>query len=649
MSTQFLYITGSDLSANRVVSTADAYLFTDPISGIDSYYRQTADGSGWVLGSGVTYSQNLTGTTFSDNISAPLIYKRTNNITFSTECCERYSQYDTFVFILSGIEDTLNNIIRVDWRALSGGEVNTIQYDIDREFNSDYVYDLAADGPIGGNPKNSLTYKADYDLNSLSESLTTFTPSFTAFRQDGFIDVYDCSLTISKDSIYNVADKLKLLDSQVLPISSLDPLLKVELESPDYVDNLVIRRAVTPTPTLTRTGTGLITPTPTQTTTQTITRTISPTITITKSPTPTPTQTQTQTPTRTVSPTQNVSATGTATRTPTRTSTKHARSYPTPTPTHSPTAFCNSKICTVNYSGSNDKVNVNDVTVNLVYDNVEAGNTKQIISKKPSSVFGTYNLLFYIPRDYVDNYLSCRVDFLNDDPEIHINSVTITDTCSNKEIDKSTPDEDIKLPDPIPLPTPTPQPSPTYKPELPGIRDISENTDYYTFIFYPGAQNTDAGEIVTGGPCFGGFDLPCERKFEVIWSVLKEGEAFSNGKYEKTLVGCTEEMGEMGAPLYIKIPYNKEISDSSGRIAGDEVIGGNYTFSYTSKWTAISNDPSSTNADGDLNGPCTVGDYEYNGEVIFAGPNQDRFNYTVIDKETWLDQDKNFTLVLSQS
>ena len=108
-------------------------------------------------------------------------------------------------------------------------------------------------------------------------------------------------------------------------------------------------------------------------------------------------------------------------------------------------------------------------------------------------------------------------------------------------------------------------------------------------------------------------------------------------------------MGEMGAPLYIKIPYNKEISDSLGRIAGNEVIGGNYTFSYTSKWTAISNDPSSTNADGDLNGPCTVGDYEYNGEVIFAGPNQDRFNYTVIDKETWLDQDKNFTLVLSQS
>ena len=58
MSTQFLYITGTDLSANRVVSTADAYLFTDPISGIDSYYRQTADGSGWVLGGGVTYSQN---------------------------------------------------------------------------------------------------------------------------------------------------------------------------------------------------------------------------------------------------------------------------------------------------------------------------------------------------------------------------------------------------------------------------------------------------------------------------------------------------------------------------------------------------------------------------------------------------------------
>ena len=50
-----------------------------------------------------------------------------------------------------------------------------------------------------------------------------------------------------------------------------------------------------------------------------------------------------------------------------------------------------------------------------------------------------------------------------------------------------------------------------------------------------------------------------------------------------------------------------------------------------------------------LAGPCTFGNTEYTNDVIFAGPNQDRFNYTVIDIDTWKDQDKNFTLVLSQS
>ena len=87
--------------------------------------------------------------------------------------------------------------------------------------------------------------------------------------------------------------------------------------------------------------------------------------------------------------------------------------------------------------------------------------SKLLVRNLPA--FLVHTTFYFIFLDYVDNYLSCRVDFINDDPEIHINSVTITDTCSNKEIDKSKPDEDIILPDPIPLPTPTPQPSPTYK------------------------------------------------------------------------------------------------------------------------------------------------------------------------------------------
>ena len=651
MSTQFIYITGSDLSANRVVSTADGYSFVDPISGFTNFYSNTADGYDYNYGSGVTPSQYLTGSTFSDNISAPLIYKRTNTLTFS----EKYSQYDTFCFVLSGIEDTLNNIIRIDWRPLSGGNISSIQYDIEREFNSDYVYELAADRPIAGNPKNILDYKADYNLDSLSESLTTFTPSFTAFRQDGLIDIFNCNITVCKDSYYNVANEVKLLDSQVLPISSLDPLLKVELESPDYVNNLVIRRAVTPTPTVTRSNTPINpTVTPTQTPTQTPTRSRTPTQTVTHSNTSTPTQTPTQTQTQTPTPTQGVSQTATVTNTPTRTQTRFVKYYPTPTPTHSPTAFCNSQVCTISYTGINNSVLPDSVTFNLVYDLNNNGDSKQIYNKKASTLFGSNTITFNIPRSYVSNYLSCNVSFTGDDPQIHIDTNTITDTCSSDEIDKSnTRDSNgdtFNLPEPIPLPTPTPCASPTYLPDIPGKRTIKENTDYYTFVFYPGAENLDGGEISTEGSCSGGFDIPCERQFEVIYSVTSDnGNVFASGNYDLTLVGCKPGLREMGAPLFIKIPYNNEISDSSGRFAGDEVIGGNYTFTYTVKWTAISNDPSATDEYGDATGPCTFGNTEYTNDVIFAGPNQDRFNYTVIDIDTWKDQDKNFTLVLSQS
>ena len=101
--------------------------------------------------------------------------------------------------------------------------------------------------------------------------------------------------------------------------------------------------------------------------------------------------------------------------------------------------------------------------------------------------------------------------------------------------------------------------------------------------------------------------------------------------------------------LFLKIPFNKQISDSSGRFAGDEVIGGDYTFSYIVKWDALSNDPLSVDEFDDPTGPCIFGNTEYTSEVTFAGPNQDRFNFTVIDEETWKNQDKNFTLVLSQS
>ena len=53
--------------------------------------------------------------------------------------------------------------------------------------------------------------------------------------------------------------------------------------------------------------------------------------------------------------------------------------------------------------------------------------------------------------------------------------------------------------------------------------------------------------------------------------------------------------------------------------------------------------------DGNAAGPCLFGDIDYTTSVVFAGPGQDPDQYTLIPEEKWIDQNKNFTLVFSQS
>ena len=479
MSIKVLYITGSDASVDRDISVADAYDYIDPITGSATSYINTADGNNFDYGSGVAPSQYLTGSTFDQ---PQLVYKRTNEFPFSGI----YSQYDTFVFNLSGIEDASNNIIRIDWQPLSGVAVQSVDYGLDTDFSSQYVYNLAAGLAIGENPKDD-TYSYVYNLDSLTdtslsyESLTTFQPAFSAFRQDGLVDIYNCSLTVSKDSIYNVAGKLKLLDSQVLPISSLDPLLKIELEDPNYVNNLVIRRAVTPTPTRTISNTPAV-PTPSVTTTQTPTRSNTPTQTGTKSITPTPTQTWTQTITLSPSKTINVSTTTTPTITRTQSQTQVVKHRVTPTPSKT-SLICHSQECTVSYTGINDKAETSSITLNLIYNHDGAGNTKTLLSKNVTNFFGTYEVKFYVPIRWVANYLSAEVNFQGENPGISINSINITDTCNRTyKPDTGTVTTD-NLPSPIPPPTPTPKPTPTYNP--PASSPESDDTKYYTFVFLP--------------------------------------------------------------------------------------------------------------------------------------------------------------------
>ena len=78
-----------------------------------------------------------------------------------------FSQYNTFNFDLSGIEDATNNIIRVDWTPISGGEVSSYVWEALPEFSADYVFKLASGLAFGYNPKSYSVYTHNYDLNSL--------------------------------------------------------------------------------------------------------------------------------------------------------------------------------------------------------------------------------------------------------------------------------------------------------------------------------------------------------------------------------------------------------------------------------------------------------------------------------------------------
>ena len=84
MSLLTLHLTGSEVSANRDISVADGYLYVDPATGSSDYYTNTASGVEFP-GEGILWTQALTGTTFVNNISAPLMYKRETDIIFQSD------------------------------------------------------------------------------------------------------------------------------------------------------------------------------------------------------------------------------------------------------------------------------------------------------------------------------------------------------------------------------------------------------------------------------------------------------------------------------------------------------------------------------------------------------------------------------------
>ena len=677
MSSVYLYISGTDANVNQSFDVADAYLYVNPAPTSDSdkenYYTNVANGSTLVPNPSADpgLQQTFSGTTFSDNLSSPLIFKRSTNLTFS----DIYSEFSTFVFNLSGIEDEKNNIIRTEFQP-NNGKILSHTYDpnpIEEAVTGEFVYSLAIGKNVNQvNPKNQ-SFSTSYNLNSLTTSqyLSTFNPRISAFRQDGLVDEYNINVTVSKDSVLNLANKINLISSQVLPITSLDPMIKLELENPNYVNNAVIRRAVTQTPTPTRTKSNA-TPTPSRTATQTRTRTQTVTRTMTKSQTQTPTRTNTQTRTRTQTQTQQATSTRTPTQTKTRTSTKLPQ-FPTPTPSPSKNT-CYSQQIRVNFTGINDKVEQGTIGIVLSYKHDEANRAASTVMKKPLNTFGTYDLDFYVNTSLTAlNKFKASVIFTKEDPGITINSITRISNCKAVK-----PDVSDELPKPIPNPVPTPTKSAIVVPEKPAPKNLKN----ITFVYYLGAQNIDQNPD---------FPNSCTRNFTLRWEVRNgskgydesnfvangifgpvtlETPQYRNGEY---VTGQFPSKAAVGNPVKITVPYDPANIDPE-YFTGAEVLDGNWYLRVHITASALSNncnfmaqvidpdghivcdpetglggsyienDPVCALPDGwggtyyvadpeygfneevDTKqvGPCMFGDLDYTHTYIFAGPDQQK-------------------------
>jgi hypothetical protein len=422
MKTETIYISNTDVSVVDA-DIASAFYINNPTNNSSNYYTNSATSMSFTSN---TWAQSLSGSTFA---GTELIYRRSTTIT-PTPVGRYYSEFNTIGFNLSGINDDINTIIRIDFEPIAN-DIRTVYYNIDNKFKKGQVYNLLAGVNVGYNPKY---YNYSYKFSVAdTESVTTFTPKISAYRQDGMVDEYTIPINISKDSLYNISNKIRLLDTQVLPISSLDPLIKIELESPNYVENIVIRRDVTPTKTRTQTPTGTqaASPTPSRTPTQTRTKTQTPTKTYTRSPTQTPTATQV--------------VTGTVTSAP---------ALPPPVvPTPTPPPTCISETYQISYTGINNSVSPNTVVVGLRYNDNGAFS---VYSKRLTTVFGDNTIDIYVPINLTETNFEPFIKFSDEDPGITITGCTNTSNCNSNIIKNNDEEPVIRVRRPIPIIVVTP-------------------------------------------------------------------------------------------------------------------------------------------------------------------------------------------------
>lgn len=561
MNENFIYITGTDYSVVDA-QVASGYFFIDPYTNTSDYYTNEASAMTFTLS---TFQQSLSGSTFSGD---ELVYKRTTTITPPENV---YSEFSTINYVLSGITDLDNPIIKIVFEPIPN-VFETVNYANVTDYNINTPYLFAIGDSSLNNPKNSI-YKYNYDISASDSDITSFISRFSAYRHDGLVDEYVININIGRDSIYNVADKIKLLEAQILPLSTYDPMLKIELESPNHVNHLALKRNITPTPTrtLTYTPTPNASPTRTKTATKTTTRSTTPVATISNTLTQTPTVTKTPTQTLTKSLTVGVTVSRTKTQTPSQTSRTYAGVTPPPTPSPSLSSICKSKTYTISYTGRNNVVNPSTVYVGLRYNYSQT--IKALYANPLTTVVGVNTIDVNVPVDSTDDQLEFYVYFTGDDPGITFNSKTLTTSCSLDSVDRFVPPLITDPIDPIepsePIIVDPPQVvDPVTPPTVPRYESVFQFGLAKEFIENPIVVNLPLEEATTTYPELPEMyevGEPQVTRVTIIWTTFKSTRGLDD---------LTTDVDSSGYPNnVIQTGYGSRSYIASGVLDTDILIG----------------------------------------------------------------------------
>lgn len=205
-----IYLSATE-PALSTYDVADAYLLKviDPntLTFTTEYYSNTAVGISDFTSNDSSVTQHLTGSTFTDN-STYFIYTRYLSYTYP----ELINELNTIVFNLSGIQDSVNNILWIAFDKYGNGvDVTYNEKNFYPKNNDTDAVSILDDTNNFYSVKNEQIY-TQYTTETTSFS-TTYYPVLSVYRSNGITDIINVQLTVAKQSFQTITRDFRIIDT----------------------------------------------------------------------------------------------------------------------------------------------------------------------------------------------------------------------------------------------------------------------------------------------------------------------------------------------------------------------------------------------------------------------------------------------------